>query len=88
MNRVIYSNIKKYSHTNIMIFHKHSRIQFDPIDPLGDGLGDDIAAERREPEAIVHDFYDMIDPYALEQRWSAVLEEVQREPDWFDFAND
>ncbi len=70
-----------------MIFHRHSQIQFHPIDPLGDGLGDDIAAERREPEAI-NDLYDMIDPHALEQKWGALLKEVQQEPDWFDFAND
>ena len=69
-----------------MIFHTRSQIQFDPVDPLGDGLGDDIAAERREPEAI-HDLYDMIDSHALEQRWSALLEEVQHDPDWFDFAD-
>ncbi len=69
-----------------MIFRTHSQIQFDPVDPLGDGLGDDIAAEQREPEAI-HDLHDMIDPYALEQRWSALLEEVQHDPDWFDFAD-
>lgn len=69
-----------------MIFRTHSQIQFDPIDPLGDGLGDAIAAEQHEEEAI-HDLYDMIDPRTLEQRWGALLEEVKHEPDWFDFAD-
>ena len=35
------------------------RVEFEPIDPLGDGLGDAIAAERNEPQAItLNDFDD------------------------------
>lgn len=70
-----------------MIFLPHHRVHFNPIDPLGDGLGDDIAAERSEPEAI-RDLGDPIDASGLEHKWSVLLEEVKRDPEWFDFAND
>ena len=30
----------------------HPRIQFEPIDPLADGLGEEIAREQQEPQAI------------------------------------
>ena len=30
-----------------------SQVEFEPIDPLGDGLGDAIEAEQQEPQAIL-----------------------------------
>lgn len=35
-----------------MSFHFH-HISFDPIDPLGDGLREEIIAEQSDPERIV-----------------------------------
>lgn len=70
-----------------MIFLPHHHIRFNPIDPLGDGLGDDIAAERSEPEAIT-DLSDPLDAQELAQKWGTLLEEVKEDPEWFDFAAD
>ena len=33
-------------------------VEFEPIDPFGDGLGDEIAAEQNEPQAISLTEYD------------------------------
>lgn len=57
-------------------------IHFDAIDPFGDGLGDDIAHERREPEAIV-DLSENIDAVSLANSWSAILESARQEPDFY-----
>lgn len=70
-----------------MILLPRHHITFDPIDPLGDGLAEDIAAERSEAGAI-QDLADPIDPQDLAQSWGALLEEVKSDPEWFDFASD
>jgi len=70
-----------------MIFLRHHQMHFSPIDPLGDGLGDEIAAERNEPEAI-RDLSEPLDADMLQRRWSVLLEEVKSDPEWFEFAND
>lgn len=70
-----------------MILLPHHRISFNPIDPLGDGLGDDIAAERREPDAIT-DLNDPLDAQDLAMSWGALLEEVKQDPEWFNFADE
>ena len=67
-----------------MIFLKR-KLAFQPIDPLGDGLGDDIAQEQRESEAI--ELNEQFDDQ-LASKWDAILEDVHKDPDWFDFAND
>lgn len=81
---IIYKN-KKLIYSMILL--PHHRIRFSPVDPLGDGLGDDIAAERREPEAITS-LADPIDASELSQKWSVLLEEVKTDPEWFDFASE
>lgn len=70
-----------------MILLPRHHVTFAPIDPLGDGLGEDIAAERREAGAI-DDLTEPIDPQHLAQSWGSLLEEVKSDPDWFDFASD
>ncbi len=50
---------------NIFSHHVH----FKAIDPLGDGLGDEIAAEQAEPEAIV-----LEDDSIFVDTWQAVLD--------------
>lgn len=68
-----------------MLFSK-PRISFDPIDPFGDGLGDDIAAQRRNPDAVM-DLSDQIDADELSHRWGTLLDEAREDPEWFNFAN-
>lgn len=70
-----------------MILLPRHHVTFSPVDPLGDGLGDDIAAERREAGAI-QDLADPIDAQDLAQSWGALLEEVKQDPEWFEFAAD
>lgn len=49
------------------IFSHH--IHFKAIDPLGDGLGDEIAAEQAEAEAIV-----LGEDELLTESWQAILD--------------
>lgn len=49
------------------------RIQFQPVDPLGDGLGDAIEEERRESQAIHLDQNDVID---IQQFWTEVETDI------------
>lgn len=82
---IIYNTIKNTKSNMIQL--PHHRIHFSPIDPLGDGLGDDIAAERSEPEAIT-DLSDPINASDLATSWGALLEEVKQDPEWFTFADE
>ena len=61
------------------------KLAFQPVDPLGDGLGDDIAQEQNETEAI--QLQEQFDDQ-LANKWDEILEDVHKDPDWFDFAND
>lgn len=67
-----------------MIFFKR-KLAFQPVDPLGDGLGDEIAHEQRESEAILLE--EQLDDQ-LASKWDEILNDVHQDPDWFDFAND
>ena len=69
------------------LFHllKH-HLSFTHPDPLGGGLAEEIAAEQSEPEAIALEEY--ADGEALVDRWTHVVEEVEQDPEWFDFAKD
>ncbi len=66
------------------IFHKHT-LALSPIDPLGDGLGDDIVAEQSESEAMT--LNDII-PSDLETFWCHVCEDITKDPSWTDFSHD
>jgi hypothetical protein len=66
------------------MLRKH--IKFSTIDPLANGLDDEIAAERREPEAIRS--LDDIPAEDLSNFWGSVLEEVKKDPGWFDYSQD
>jgi hypothetical protein len=86
---IYYANVnvnhsQKQTHKHMSIFRR--RIQFSTPDPLGNGLGDDIAAERREPEAIM----SLEDTQAsdLETFWSEVVKDVEKDKDWFTFSED
>ncbi len=60
------------------LFH---HIQFAKVDPLADGLGDEIAAERAEPEAIV--LTEDVDE-SLADKWQAIVEDAMQDPDYVD----
>lgn len=68
------------------MFHTKRTIHFDPIDPLADGLADDIRAEQREADAISS--LDDTSADELAKFWSGVVRDVKNDPDWFDFAED
>jgi hypothetical protein len=61
------------------IFHQHPH--FRPIDPLGDGLGDEIAAERAEPEHI--ELEESLDSSQLNEAWDAICSDLQQDPLWY-----
>ncbi len=70
--------------TNIMRLFHH--IQFGKPDPLANGLGDEIAAEQQEAEA----FQTLSDTSAeeLNQQWSTIVKDIEKDPDWFTFSDD
>lgn len=65
------------------LFH---HIGFTAPDPLGNGLGDEIAAEQKEPEA----FRTLEDtpPDELSEQWNAIVKDIEKDPDWFTFSDD
>ncbi len=64
----------------------HHTLQFQPIDPLGDGLGDDIAREQAEPGVVA--FQQDIDGNNLAIFWDEVEKDVKKDPDWYNFSED
>lgn len=68
-----------------MHFSRHN-IHFDHIDPLANGLDDDIAAEQREADAI-HSFEDT-SAEELTAFWQGVVDDIEKDPDWFSFSDD
>lgn len=63
----------------------HHQVAFAQADPLGDGLGDDIAEERQEDDNI--DLKEQFDP-ELGDRWDKIVQDVRKDPNWFDFTDD
>lgn len=59
------------------------KLAFQPIDPLGDGLGDDIAREQSNPETLA--FQEDINGERLIEFWSRIMHETRKDPDWFGF---
>lgn len=64
----------------------HHTIGFNEPDPLGNGLGDEIAAEQKESDA----FTTLEDTPAeeLSEQWAAIVKDVEKDPDWFTFSDD
>lgn len=61
-------------------------IHFNNIDPLGDGLREEIRAEQLEPEAMTLD--PVVDADALNQQWSQIVDDLHDDPTWFNFNNE
>jgi len=67
--------------------HKHhAHVQFKKVDPLGDGLRDEIECEQCEAEAIKLE--ENITEDALTNFWDTVEKDIQKDPEWFNFADE
>ena len=55
------------------------KLQFTPIDPLGDGLGEEIQREQSDPDNIA--FQQDIDGGNLTAFWSKVEQDIHSNPD-------
>ena len=62
----------------------HRILSFQPIDPLADGLGDDIEAERAEPEHF--ELHEQLDG-RLADAWEEILTDARHDPG-FAFVSD
>lgn len=60
------------------IFHP---ISFKPIDPLGDGLREEIEAEQLEPEAIILE--DGVVEGELEAKWQSIEEDFRKDSEYY-----
>lgn len=68
------------------LFNFKHPISFLPIDPLGDGLREDIIAEQLEPEAITLE--EEVDEAALAEYWQDVERDIEKDPTWFRFDDE
>lgn len=66
------------------LFNHH--ISFKQIDPLGDGLREEIAQEQMEPEAITLE--EFVDEEKLTNYWQSVESDIEQDPEWFHFSED
>lgn len=66
-----------------MVFFR--RIQFNKVDPLANGLAEEIAAEQYEADSI----QSLDDPSAeeLQEKWSRIVKDAHEDPDWFSFTD-
>ena len=65
------------------LFH---RISLSKIDPLGGGLAEEIAAEQQGDEIITLD--ETVDEGKLSSFWNSVEQDIEQDPEWFDFSKD
>ena len=64
----------------------HHKIRFSKVDPLANGLDEEIAAEQREAEAM-HSLEDT-SAEELDKFWTGVVNDIKKDPDWFDFSRE
>lgn len=62
------------------------RISFKSVDPLANGLDDEIAAERSERDSFAN--LTEVSADDLNHFWSGVIEDIHKDPTWFDFSED
>lgn len=67
-----------------MSLFSHHTPAFVPIDPMADGLGDDIAAERAEDDHFVLE--EQLDG-RLADEWEEILADARQDPD-FNFVSE
>ena len=51
-------------------------LQFEPVDPLGDGLREDIASEQSDPDTLA--FQNDIDGQSLVDFWNEVGRDIHK----------
>lgn len=71
------------------MFHRKKAIEFNPIDPLGDGLREMIESERASEDAF--DIHEQLTAHALDSYWRSVDTSSDDEPSnmsLFDLAED
>ncbi len=68
-----------------MLFHSQ-RIHFSKVDPLGDGLREEIVNEQLEPEAIRLE--EGLDENELSHYWQTVEADIQQDSEWFHFTEE
>jgi hypothetical protein len=66
------------------LFSHH--ISFKQIDPLGNGLREEIVQEQLEPEAITLE--ENVDEGRLSEYWQSVEADIEKDPEWFNFSKD
>ncbi len=64
----------------------HHKIAFNQIDPLGDGLREEIQLEQQEGEVITLD--EGVDEGRLSDYWKSVEDDIEHDPEWFTFSED
>jgi hypothetical protein len=64
------------------LFH---HISLPPVDPLADGLDEDIQHEQLEPEAIT---LTDISEDELNEYWNSVEADIHNDPEWFHFSDE
>jgi len=62
----------------------HRTLAFQPIDPMADGLGDDIAAEQQESDRF--ELNEQLDG-RLADEWEEILNDARKDPD-FNFVSE
>lgn len=66
--------------------HSSHHIGFTPVDPLGDGLREDIIAEQSEPDAINLD--EGLDEGNLGDYLVSITSDIKNDADEFTFSED
>lgn len=61
-------------------------ISFTPIDPIDNGLREEIIAEQQEDEAITLE--EGLGEGQSEAFWQSVEEDIHKDPEWFTFDNE
>jgi hypothetical protein len=94
----VYGNILAYTNKNkqnkimsLHLLHHHSQqtthhIGFTPVDPLGDGLREDIIAEQSEPDAIVLE--DRPDEGELVNYLESITSDIKSDTDEFTYSEE
>lgn len=66
------------------LFSHH--ISFKKIDPLDNGLREEIVQEQLEPQAITLE--EAVDEGQLSEYWQSVEADIEKDPEWYTFSED
>jgi len=61
------------------------KLAFQPVDPLGAGLREEIESQRRGPGAI--SLYEDIHAEPLASLWQQIAQDTRSDPNWTHFAD-